>query len=155
MQNNKILKWLQSSFNTLYTCVLFHYYNLDESICHFRGVWSNMSLQFYFWWKNPVRKQCRHWSDPTIFRRLIWVRLELVNQHFFIILKLSNLCDVIAQTKSKCRSFVKMSDIKMLNFIVSTMLIQMLRMMHCNLWNWEYILSTLNSQNAVQSDYAQ
>ena len=30
--------------NPLYTGGLFHCYMLDESICHFRGVWSILSL---------------------------------------------------------------------------------------------------------------
>ena len=35
-------------FNPLYTGRLFHCYMLDESICHFRGVWTIMLLLFYF-----------------------------------------------------------------------------------------------------------
>ena len=34
--------------NPLYTGGLFHCYLLDESICHFRGVRSILSLEFYF-----------------------------------------------------------------------------------------------------------
>ena len=52
--------------NPLYTGRLFHCYMLDESIAHFRGVRTILSLLFYFWWKNPVSKQCRPWSDATL-----------------------------------------------------------------------------------------
>ena len=34
--------------NPLYTDGLFHYYMLDESICHLRGVKSILSLLFYY-----------------------------------------------------------------------------------------------------------
>ena len=34
--------------NPLYIDGLFHCYMLDESIHHFRGVWSILSLSFYF-----------------------------------------------------------------------------------------------------------
>ena len=37
--------------NPLYTGRLFHCYMLVESICHFRGVMSILSLLFYFLWK--------------------------------------------------------------------------------------------------------
>ena len=37
--------------NPLYTGRLFCCYVLDECICHFRGVWSFLSLLFYFLWK--------------------------------------------------------------------------------------------------------
>ena len=37
--------------NPLYTGRLFYCYMLDESICHFRGIRSILSLVFYFWWK--------------------------------------------------------------------------------------------------------
>ena len=33
------------------TLYFFHCYMLDESICHFRGVRSILSLLFYFCWK--------------------------------------------------------------------------------------------------------
>ena len=39
------------TFNPLYTGGFFHCYMLDESIRHFRGVGSILSLLFYFWWK--------------------------------------------------------------------------------------------------------
>ena len=42
---------MQLFFNPLYTGGLFHCYKLDESIFHFRGVWSILSFLFYFWWK--------------------------------------------------------------------------------------------------------
>ena len=34
--------------NPLYTGGRFHFYIWDESICHFRGVGSVLSLSFYF-----------------------------------------------------------------------------------------------------------
>ena len=37
-----------SLINPLYTGGLFHCHILDESICHFRGVGSILSLLFYF-----------------------------------------------------------------------------------------------------------
>ena len=44
--------------NPLYTDGLFHCYMLDKSICHFRGVWSILSLLFYFCWiENLLSKQ--------------------------------------------------------------------------------------------------
>ena len=36
---------------------------MDESICHFRGIRSILSLLFYFLMENPVRKQCRPRSE--------------------------------------------------------------------------------------------
>ena len=39
------------SINPLYTGRLFHCLMLDESICHFRSVMSNLSLFFNFYWK--------------------------------------------------------------------------------------------------------
>ena len=44
-------------FNLLYTGGLFHYFMLKESICHFRGVRSILSLSFHFLMENPVSKQ--------------------------------------------------------------------------------------------------
>ena len=41
----------QTASNLLYTGRLFLCIMLDESICHFRGVWFILSLLFYFWWK--------------------------------------------------------------------------------------------------------
>ena len=38
----------QTPFNLLYTGRLFHYYMLDEPICHFKGVGSILSLLCYF-----------------------------------------------------------------------------------------------------------
>ena len=38
----------KQQFNPLYSSGLFHCYMLDESICHFRGVGSVLSLFFYF-----------------------------------------------------------------------------------------------------------
>ena len=38
--------------NPLHTGRLFHFYMLDESICHFRDVESILSLVFYFLWKS-------------------------------------------------------------------------------------------------------
>ena len=37
-----------TAINTLYTGGLFHCYKLDESICHFKGIGSILSLLFYF-----------------------------------------------------------------------------------------------------------
>ena len=60
LRNKKIIEELSSEphfiwsygsgklFNLLYTGRLFQCYMLDESICHFRGVWSFL---FYFLWK--------------------------------------------------------------------------------------------------------
>ena len=45
---------------------------LDESICHFRGVWSVLLYLFYYLIENPVSKQCKPWSDA----RLCGVRAE-------------------------------------------------------------------------------
>ena len=39
---------LGTGINPLYTGRLFHYYMFDESICHYRGVGSILSLLFYF-----------------------------------------------------------------------------------------------------------
>ena len=39
------------SFTPLYTDGLLHCYMLDESIRHFRGVGSTLSILFYFCWK--------------------------------------------------------------------------------------------------------
>ena len=47
----------QSVVNPLYTNGLFHCYMLDESICHFRGVGSILSL-LVFLMGNPVSKHC-------------------------------------------------------------------------------------------------
>ena len=46
-------------FNPLFTGGFFHYYMLDETICHFRGVRSTLSLFVLFLKINPVSKQCR------------------------------------------------------------------------------------------------
>ena len=40
--------WIMKNNNLSYTGGLFHCYMLDESICHFRGVMSILSLLFYF-----------------------------------------------------------------------------------------------------------
>ena len=45
-------------FSSLLTGGLIHYYLLDESFCHFRGVGSILSL-ILFLIENPVSKQCR------------------------------------------------------------------------------------------------
>ena len=50
----------------LYTGGLFHFYMLDESICHFRGVRPILSLLFHIVMENPVCKQCRPSSDGTL-----------------------------------------------------------------------------------------
>ena len=50
--------------NPLYTGGLFHRYMLDESICHFRGVGSILSM-FLFLIENTVSKLCRPWSDAS------------------------------------------------------------------------------------------
>ena len=64
------LKYLPSHLvNPLSTGELFHYYMLDKSICHFKGVWSTLSLLFYFLMEYPVSKQCR----PLIRRHVIKV----------------------------------------------------------------------------------
>ena len=42
---------LKIKINPLYTDRLFRCCMLDKSICHFRGVWSTLSLFFYFRWK--------------------------------------------------------------------------------------------------------
>ena len=44
--NNTPFFQLASFLNTLYIAGLFHCYVLDESICHFRDVWSTLSLLF-------------------------------------------------------------------------------------------------------------
>ena len=41
----------EKQFNPLHNGGLFHRYTLDVSICHFRSVWSNLSLLCYFKWK--------------------------------------------------------------------------------------------------------
>ena len=62
-----------SAVNPLYTGRLFHCYMLDESLCHFRGVRSTLSLLLYFWWKillenNVDPDQMPHYvaSDPGL-----------------------------------------------------------------------------------------
>ena len=45
------MKMTELSNHSLYSGRLFHCYMLGKSICHFRGVWSILSLLFYFWWK--------------------------------------------------------------------------------------------------------
>ena len=47
----KLQQGIQYSDNPLYTGGLCHCYMLDESICHFRGVGSILSLLLYFQWK--------------------------------------------------------------------------------------------------------
>ena len=41
----------QSLINPLYTGGLFHCYMLDKFICHFKGIWSILSLLLHFQWK--------------------------------------------------------------------------------------------------------
>ena len=60
----------ETVFNPLYTGRLFHCYMLEESICHFRGVRSTLSLLFYFWRKillsntvDPIQKPHYFTSD--------------------------------------------------------------------------------------------
>ena len=45
-------------FHPLYTGGLFHWYIVDESICHFRGVKSNFVAFNLFLMENPLRKHC-------------------------------------------------------------------------------------------------
>ena len=45
------------AINLLYSGRLFHCYMLDESICHFRGIQSILSLSFLI--ENLDRKKCR------------------------------------------------------------------------------------------------
>ena len=45
--------------NPFYTGRLFHCFMLDESICHFRGVGSILSLIVELLMENPDSKQCR------------------------------------------------------------------------------------------------
>ena len=47
-----VMLWLKLCLiKPLYTGRLFHCYMLGESICHFRGVMSILSLLFSFWWQ--------------------------------------------------------------------------------------------------------
>ena len=43
-----VFTYFCNGVNQLYTSGLVHCYKLDESICHFRGVGSILSLLFYF-----------------------------------------------------------------------------------------------------------
>ena len=54
----------EKSVNPQYTGGLFHCYMLDESICHFTGVRSILSLLFYLLFENPLSKQCRLYQVP-------------------------------------------------------------------------------------------
>ena len=40
----QVSKITRTTFSPLYTCSLFHWYMLDKSICHFRGVGSILSF---------------------------------------------------------------------------------------------------------------
>ena len=54
---------LPTEFNPMYTDGLFHYYMLDEFVCHFRSVRSILSLLFYFWWQTLLANNVD--SDQT------------------------------------------------------------------------------------------
>ena len=65
-------------FNPLYTGGLFHSDMLDESICHFWGIGSMLSLLFCFRWNILLAKTVDPYQTPHNIRRhimwqLIWV----------------------------------------------------------------------------------
>ena len=91
LKNNYFDIWaILNMLNLLYTGGICHCYMLDESIFHFRGVGSILSL-FYFWWKitlannvdpeqtlHPVASDLDLYCLPMILLRVS--RSEMLNK---------------------------------------------------------------------------